>query len=403
MSDQQHEDGDDEISDRETQAALRRGTRDGSPELPLSFFEQLPKTDLHVHLDGSLRLSTIIELAKEYGVELPSTHPAELSKALNLGQNCGSLVEYLKAFDITLAVLQDEEALRRAAYELAEDAARENVRYMEVRYSPILHTRKGASLTRIVESVIEGLADARRDHGITCNVIICGIRHIEPQQSLRLAEVASAYKNKGVCGFDLAGAEYDYPAKQHRDAFYLVRNNNVRSTIHAGEAYGPESIHQAIHVCGAHRIGHGTRLREDGDLLNYVTDQRVPLEVCLSSNVQTQAVRDFASHPLGFYFDFGVRVTINTDNRLITNTTVSKELWLCHTELAMPLSDIKSIILAGLKSSFLPFHIKQAYLRQVSQDLTRFRDDGQILPPTPPSSSRPGTRNRPGVATPALS
>ncbi|MBK8937433.1 MAG: adenosine deaminase [Polyangiaceae bacterium] len=403
MSDQQHEDGDDEISDRETQAALRRGTRDGSPELPLSFFEQLPKTDLHVHLDGSLRLSTIIELAKEYGVELPSTHPAELSKALNLGQNCGSLVEYLKAFNVTLAVLQQRDALYRVAYELAEDAAKENVRYMEVRYAPMLHTRQGMRLTSVVEAVLSGLRQAHEEYGIESNLIICGIRNVSASSSLEMAELCVAYKGRGVVGFDLAGAEYDHPAKHHRQAFQLVRDNNINVTIHAGEAYGPESIHQAIHVCGAHRIGHGCRLRENGDLLHYICDHRIPLECCPSSNVQTGAVSSLASHPLKLYFDLGLRVTVNTDNRLVTDTTVSKELWLCHTELAMPLSDIKSIILAGLKSSFLPFHIKQAYLRQVSQDLTRFRDDGQILPPTPPSSSRPGTRNRPGVATPALS
>ncbi|MEZ4266260.1 MAG: adenosine deaminase [Myxococcota bacterium] len=335
-----------------------------------AFIERLPKTDLHVHLDGSMRLSTILDLAKTRGVELPATDEAGLAKAIHMGEVCKDLNDYLLAFDITLAVLQDEEALHRAAYELAEDAARENVRYMEVRYSPILHTRKGASLTRIVESVIEGLADARRDYGIACNVIICGIRHIEPQQSLRLAEVASAYKNKGVCGFDLAGAEYDYPAKQHREAFYLVRNNNVRSTIHAGEAYGPESIHQAIHVCGAHRIGHGTRLREDGDLLNYVADQRVPLEVCLSSNVQTQAVRDFASHPLGFYFDFGVRVTINTDNRLITNTTVTDEYVRAVETFRFDAMDVKQLVINGFKSAFLPFHERQTILRRVNQEVT---------------------------------
>ncbi|MCC6619816.1 MAG: adenosine deaminase, partial [Deltaproteobacteria bacterium] len=252
-----------------------------------SFIARLPKTDLHVHLDGSLRLETIIDLAGQQGVKLPADDPQGLAKAIHMGEICHDLNDYLKAFDVTLAVLQDEDALYRAAYELAEDAAKENVRLMEVRYAPILHTRKGVPMTRIVEAVINGLNDARRDFGIVCNVIICGIRHIAPEQSVRLAELAVAYKSKGVVGFDLAGAEYDYPAKKFSSAFALVRKNNVNSTCHAGEAYGPESIHQAIHVCGAHRIGHGTRLREDGELLNYVNDHRIPLEVCLTSNVQT--------------------------------------------------------------------------------------------------------------------
>ena len=199
--------------------------------------------------------------------------------------------------------------------------------------------------------------------------IICGIRHIAPDQSLRLAELAVAYKGRGVVGFDLAGAEYDYPAKVHREAFYLVRNNNVNSTVHAGEAYGPLSIHQAIHVCGAHRIGHGTRLREDGSLLNYVTDHRIPLEICLTSNVQTRAVKKFASHPLRFYHDFGVRVTINTDNRLITDTTVTKELVRAVDTFGFTADDLKQFIINGFKSAFQPFHRRQKILRQVILEL----------------------------------
>jgi adenosine deaminase len=219
---------------------------------------------------------------------------------------------------------------------------------------------------------------------------VCGISNVSPASSLEMAELAVAYKGRGVVGFDLAGAEYDHPAKHHRAAFQLVRDNNINVTIHAGEAYGPESIAQAIHVCGAHRIGHGCRLREDGDLLHYVNDHRTPLECCPSSNVQTGAVRDFASHPLKLYFNLGLRVTVNTDNRLITDTTVSKELWLCHTHMGLSFRDIKSVIMAGFKSSFLPFHERQAYLRLVGQELARLDDQGNpIASPAPPVSSRP--------------
>ena len=336
---------------------------------------RLPKTDLHVHLDGSMRLETILDLADKRGVKLPADTPEGLADAIHMGEVCEDLRDYLKAFDITLAVLQDEEALYRTAYELATDAAAENVRYMEVRYAPILHTRKGLSLTRILESVLEGLHDARRDHGIESNVIISGIRHIEPGQSLRLAELACAYKNKGVVGFDLAGAEYGYSAKSHREAFYLIRNNNVNSTVHAGEAYGPESIHQAIHVCGAHRIGHGTRLREDGDLLNYVNDHRIPLEVCLTSNVQTRATADFDSHPLKFYYDFGVRVTINTDNRLITDTTVTDEYLKAIEVFQFDSNDVRQLIINGFKSVFLPFHERQAQLRRIAAEVDVLLDE----------------------------
>ncbi|MDB5212522.1 MAG: Adenosine deaminase, partial [Myxococcaceae bacterium] len=265
--------------------------------IPLEVIEKLPKTDLHVHLDGSLRLKTILDLAEKQRVELPAKDEDGLKKAMNLGENCGSLVEYLKAFDVTLRVLQTADALTRAAYELAEDAAKENVRYMEVRYSPMLHTRRGLPLTTVVEAVLEGLRSAQDKYGIESNVILCGIRNVSAESSLEMAELAVAYKNRGVVGFDLAGAEYDHPAKHHKAAFQLVRDNNINVTIHAGEAYGPESIHQAIHVCGAHRIGHGCRLREDGDLLHYVNDHRIALECCPSSNVQTGAIRDLAGHP----------------------------------------------------------------------------------------------------------
>ena len=358
------------------------------PTLPIELFQQLPKTDLHVHLDGSLRLGTIIDIAQKEQVELPSFEPDKLRKAMNLGRHCGSLVEYLKAFDVTLRVMQTEEALARVAFELAEDAAAENVRYMEVRYAPMLHTRQGLKLTSVVEAVLSGLRSARDAYGIESNVIICGIRNIAPESSLEMAELAVAYKGRGVVGYDLAGAEYDHPAKHHKAAFQLVRDNNINCTIHAGEAYGPESIAQALHVCGAHRIGHGCRLREDGDLLHHVNDHRIPLEACPSSNVQTGAVKDLAKHPLKLYFDLGLRVTVNTDNRLITDTTMSRELWLCHAKMGMPLGDIKSLILAGFKSAFLPFHEKQAYLRSISHQLMRFNDDGQVqpAPPGPPSS-----------------
>lgn len=372
---------------------MQDGTN-GQPKLPLEFFRQLPKADLHVHLDGSLRLETILALAELHKVELPSRDPAELRRAMNLGQNCGSLVEYLKAFDVTLRVLQTEDALYRVAYELAEDAARENVRYMEVRYSPMLHTRRGLRLTNVVEAVLGGLRAAHDTLGIESNVILCGIRNISPESSLEMAELAVAYKGRGVVGYDLAGAEYDHPAKHHKMAFQLVRSNNINCTIHAGEAYGPESIAQALHVCGAHRIGHGCRLREDGDLLHYINDHRIPLEVCPSSNVQTGAVRDLASHPLRLYFDLGLRVTVNTDNRMVTDTTVSQELWKCHTNMGFSLADIKQVIVAGFKSAFLPFHVKQAYLRRVVEELDRFSADGHIKAMTA-APSTPGRAEAP--------
>jgi adenosine deaminase len=347
--------------------------------VPLEVFRALPKTDLHVHLDGSLRPETVLELGRAERVPLPADDPEGLRSALGCGQRMESLEQYLKQFEVMLQVLQTEEALERVAFELAEDAHRENVRYMEVRYSPMLHTRRGLKLTSVVEAVLHGLKRAHGTYGIEANVIICGIRDISPHASYEMAELAVAYKGRGVVGFDLAGAEADNPPKRHRQAFQLVRDNNINCTIHAGEAYGPESIAQAIHVCGAHRIGHGCRLVENGDLLHYVNDHRIPLECCPSSNVQTGAVRNLRSHPLKLYFDLGLRVTVNTDNRLITDTSVANELWLVHTRMRVPFREIKSIIISGFKAGFRPFHERQAVVRRVAAELDQYDDETAVF------------------------
>src|SRR5256885_1286224 len=264
------------------------------PDVPVTdeLLHALPKTDLHCHLDGSLRLQTMLELADQQQIRLPADTVDGLARAMKIGERHGSLEEYLKGFDITLSVLQTEEALYRAAYELGIDAAAENCRLIEVRYAPVLHLQKGLKPTVVVEAVLEGLRAATRETGILAGVLVCGIRNMSPDTSLRLAELSVAYKNRGVLGFDLAGAEHGNPAKDHQEAFQLILNNNINCTVHAGEAYGPPSIAQALHYCGAHRIGHGVRLREDGDLLNYVNDHRIPIECCPSSNVQTGAVLD---------------------------------------------------------------------------------------------------------------
>jgi adenosine deaminase len=358
------------------------------PPVTPELLRALPKTDLHCHLDGSLRLATILDLAEKQRVALPADSPDALARALHMGRECASLEDYLTAFDVTLSVLQTEEALYRAAYELAVDCAAENVRYLEVRYAPVLHTRNGLKPTTIVDAVLEGLRAAKRETGVKSNVIICGIRHIDPRTSLRLAELAVAYKNRGVVGYDLAGAEEGYPSKDHHDAFQLILNNNVNVTIHAGEAFGPESIAQAVHYCGAHRIGHGVRLRENGDLLNYVNDHRIPLEMCPSSNVQTKSVAGFDSHPLKFYFDFGLRVTVNTDNRLITDTTATKELWLCHERMGFTLPDLAELIVQGFKSAFLPFREKADLLKQVNGEIAEVLARFAGAAPTAASGSR---------------
>lgn len=339
--------------------------------LSLDTIRRLPKAELHCHLDGSLRPSTVLELAEEQGVKLPTTHLGQLTRLLEAGKRTRSLGDYLKIFDYTLAVMQHKDALYRTAFELVEDCAAENVRHLEVRYSPILHRKKRLSFQDIVDPVIAGLRDAGVKYNMSTGVIICGIRSMAPKVSMALAELAVAYKGRGVLAFDLAGQEKDYPAKAHRAAFQLILKNNVNSTVHGGEAFGAQSIAQALHYCGAHRIGHGTRLREDPDLLRYVRDHRVPLEMCLSSNIQTRAVRTLNEHPCGDYFRQGLRVTLNTDNRLMSATTASEELALAARAFRFSPYEVKRIILNGFKSAFMPYPQKARMLREVNLEIDR--------------------------------
>jgi adenosine deaminase len=343
-------------------------------EITHELLHRLPKTDLHCHLDGSLRLDTVIDLARHQGVALPTYDRGELHRMLAAGDHVASLDDYLRAFDITLSVMQVEDALERCAFELAEDAWRENVRYLEVRYSPLLHTRQGMRPAQVVEAVLRGLRMAKRELGIRYGVILCAIRSLGPESSLRIAELCIAFKNRGVVGFDLAGSEVNNPAKLHRQAFQLVVDNNINCTAHAGESFGPDSVHQAIHKCGAHRIGHGTRLVESGDLLNYVNDHRIPLEVCPSSNLQTRAAASWETHPVDFFVDYGLRVTINTDNRLMSDTTVTKELALCHRHYGWSLQTIKEIIIDGFKSAFMPYREKADLVAEISRELAAVPD-----------------------------
>ena len=330
---------------------------------------KLPKAELHCHLDGSLRVKTIIELAQIQGVHLPSKNESELLKILSIGDSSISLEDYIGKFDIILSVLQSPASLERAAFELAMDCHQDGVRYLEVRYSPVLHTKNGMRLSETIDSVKKGLAQAFDECGIITGIIICGIRHISPDHSMELADLSIKYKNKGVVGFDLAGAEENFPAKKHKEAFYQILNNNINTTIHAGEAYGPRSIHQALHVCGAHRIGHGTRVYEDIDLLNYINDHRIPLEICLTSNVHTKAVPSISKHPFKHFMNKKIRVTLNTDNRLISNTSLSNEYKIAIDNFNLSENDIRTIIINGFKSAFLPHNKRRELIRKVVDEL----------------------------------
>ena len=331
--------------------------------------KKLPKAELHCHLDGSLRVDTILRLALDQGIKLPSNNKATLESILMVEDNIGSLENYLKKFDIILSVLQTSNSLTIIAYELAMDCWKDGVRYLEVRYCPELHTKNGMSLSDTVEAVKLGLQQAEKECRIITGIIICSLRNMSPVHSLELSKLAVKYKNNGVVGFDLAGIEENFPAKKHKEAFYLILNNNINTTIHAGEAFGPQSIHQAIHVCGAHRIGHGTRVHEDKDLLNYINNHRIPLEICLTSNIHTKAVSSISKHPFKHYMNEKVRVTLNTDNRLISNTSLSNEYEIAINNFNLNENEIRTFIINGFKSAFLPHNERRKLIQKVVDEL----------------------------------
>lgn len=333
------------------------------------FLAQLPKAELHNHLDGSLRLDTILELAKKQAIKLPTFNREELKSLLVNDENCQSLKEYFIPFDISLSVLQTEGALEQSTFELLEDVHKENVKYLEIRFSPLLHIENGLSLETIVEAVIRGKEQAENALGIKSGIIICGLRHINPSQNLVLAQLAVKYKNKGVVAFDLAGEELGRPALDHIKAFDYAFQNKLARTVHAGEADGAHSIYDAIHGLKAERIGHGTHLFQDTDLLHYIRDKQIPLEVCLSSNLQTKAVTSLEKHPIREYFKQNVLVTLNTDNYLISGTTLTKEFELAVKHYQFGKKEIEQLTLNSFQAAFLPFDEKRDLIRNVKEEI----------------------------------
>jgi adenosine deaminase len=341
-----------------------RAAAGGSAGVTPDQLRRLPKTDLHVHLDGSLRPGTLVELAHDVEEPLPTTDPAALSRFMRIS-DARSLEDYLTRFEITLTVMQKADAIERIAFELALDAAAENVWYMEPRFCPALCTHRGLDAHQVLEAALRGLRKAEATTGIRCGIIVCALRSLDPSHSLEMARVAVDFKNHGVVAFDLAGREAGHPPSEHLEAFRYAAHANLAVTIHAGEAYGPPSIHEAVHLCGARRIGHGTRLLEDPGLMAYINDFRIPLEICLTSNVQTRVATEYATHPLTRYLREGLIVCLNTDNRLMSGTTVTDEFRLAHEKLGLTWEQLAELTLMGFESAFLPHREKQAMLHRV--------------------------------------
>jgi adenosine deaminase len=328
--------------------------------------KEVPKVLLHDHLDGGLRPQTIIELAEKQNYKkLPTTDPTELAEWFHRGANKGNLIEYLQGFEHTCALMQNKDSLERIAYEMMEDMKNDGICYVETRFAPVLHLEKKLHYDDVITAVLNGLERGREDFGVQFGLILCGMRNMK--NSLEIAELAVNYRNKGVVGFDLAGEEGGYPPKDHLEAFQFIQRENFNITIHAGEAFGKESIWQAIQFCGAHRIGHATRLLEDvvldkngdavslGELSQYVLDKRLPLEICLLSNVHTGAIDSLENHPFGIFYKKKFRVFLNTDDRLMSDTTLTKEYLTAAELFGISLDDIERLNINAMKSAFIPY------------------------------------------------
>ncbi|GAA2993729.1 adenosine deaminase [Streptosporangium longisporum] len=334
----------------------------------LPTFEQIrlaPKVLLHDHLDGGLRPESIIDLARETGYDrLPATDTESLRAWFRESADSGSLERYLETFDHTVGVMQTREALIRVAAECAEDLAADGVVYAEVRYAPEQHTSAGLSLEEVIEAVQEGFASGSAGRGIRVGTLLTAMRH--QARSMEIAELAVRYRDAGVAGFDIAGAEAGYPPTRHLDAFEYLQRENAHFTIHAGEAFGLPSIWQAIQWCGADRLGHGVRIIDDisvqddaepklGRLAAYVRDKRIPLEMCPTSNLQTGAATSIAEHPIGLLRRLNFRVTVNTDNRLMSGTSLSEEFAKLSEAFGYGWDDMLWFTVNAMKSAFLPF------------------------------------------------
>jgi adenosine deaminase len=337
--------------------------------VPRALVGRAPKVLLHDHLDGGLRPATVVDLAAQVGHCLPATDPGLLQSWFEDSAGSGSLERYLATFEHTVAVMQTAANLRRVARECVLDLAADGVVYAEVRYAPEQHLQEGLSLSQVVEAVrdgfVEGQEEARRDGlPIVVRQLLTAMRH--QARSREIAELTVAYRNQGVVGFDIAGAEAGYPPTRHLDAFEYLQRENAHFTIHAGEAFGLPSIWQAIQWCGADRLGHGVRIIDDvtvsgdgeptlGPLASYVRDKRIPLEMCPSSNIQTGAASSLADHPIGTLTRLRFRVTVNTDNRLMSGTSMTREMSLLTDAFGYDMDDLRWFTINAMKSAFVPF------------------------------------------------
>jgi len=315
-------------------------------------FKALPKIDLHLHLDGAIRVPTIAELGDELGIKLPTYDPLQLAKLVQVDRDCRSLTDFLKRFEVFYPILPFARTQERIAYELCEDCSRDNVIYFEARFAPALAASECFTMEDSVVAALEGFRRGQRDFGIRCGLILCCYRSVSVAENVQTVKLAAKYRDKGVIGIDLAGDENHFAAAPHAEAFALARKLEIPITIHAGEGGKPENIHEAVFTHGATRIGHGVSLQKDPELLKAVRDAGTVFEICLTSNLQTCTVASLQAHPFKRFFDEKVRVTLNTDDPGISNITLSDEYELAAKAYQLRESDIRALLDNAARAAF---------------------------------------------------
>lgn len=322
-------------------------------------FVNLPKIELHCHLDGSVRPETIIDIAKKEGIDIPSFDRDEIKGQITAPLECTSLNEYLKTFVIPNLVMQSKESLRRITFELFEDAAKENVKYMEVRFAPVLHTVKGLEMQEIIQSVIDGIKDAEQKYDIKGNLILCCMRHMSADKAFEVVEKGKEFLGKGVVAIDLAGGEEEGFIKKFVKPIALARKYGYRVTIHAGEAGIGKNVLEAVELLDAERIGHGVFIKDCPEAYKIIKEKNVALEMCLASNVQTKAVNSFNEHPIYDFHKDGIKVTVNTDNRTVSDTNMTNEFEMVSKEFNITYEDYKQIYYNSIEASFADLETKE--------------------------------------------
>lgn len=322
-------------------------------------FKNLPKIELHCHLDGSVRPETIIDIAKEEGISLPYYDIENIKKEVTAPEECKSLDEYLKRFEIPNLVMQSKESLRRITFELLEDCAKENVKYIEVRFAPLLHTTKGLSIEEVIESVLAGIKDAEEKYDIKGNVILSCMRFMSANSAASVVEAGRKYILKGVVAIDLCASEGEGFCEKFIEPIALAREYGYRVTIHAGETGIGKNVLEAVELLGAERIGHGVFIKDCVEAYNIVKDKGITLEMCPTSNIQTKAIDTFKNHPIYDFYKDGILVTVNTDNRTVSDTSMTKECDILYREFSITFEEYKQIYLNSIDAAFIDLETKE--------------------------------------------